>query len=643
MSTSIHPPLPAPNVFAIPEVAAYNRLAVANADPANWQWSDGSRAVWELAQQDLQEFAARWYGATAAQCATLVDPEFPSLPLPTPFNSSLSSILVRKSYVEIFNQVWARALSSQGLTGVLITGQPGIGKTLFQYYLLVRLLQQKQLVLFSLDGEWLYLFYHHGVYTVTMPTLAAVQPGLQLPEPTSMSSNVFIWSLFDIQKREEPDLLFVTQPCLPVQTASPDPCRYKIWDKERSPLLAGLPLWSRDELAQGLRYQKRYQSLLDTLHEVHEGSSQHHQVLLEVFLGLRELLEEYQEDGASLSPEDALNHILEAAIERFGYSARDVFSAVFNYNRTTEFHKQAFNISYDKLQAAICALWKRGPDDSILDCVLTLSPDYGGYLRNVRWTVDFKSDWVARSVIEKLGTSEETVICQQARFLQRLWGPKAAGMAGRFFGPLIHRCIMETSEGGTWPLINMISDGADPPQFVAAPGAASHIPNDVQFAGVKREVFEFQSTADLPAHLENNVYYMAKDPAFPLFDAFTVDLDYWKKSAVLWILLMTTSRLQGGSSLGYQKICEIIANLKDQLQEGPPSGKCMKITNGQIASTPRVEVRYLLVVPKGGSENLRWQFPRGWSKNLERNDHRGDVYCLEVPLTVMSSEDADRW
>ena len=38
--------------------------------------------------------------------------------------------------------------------------------------------------------------------------------------------NVFICSLFDIRKQEEPRLLLVSPPCLPVQTASPDPSQY---------------------------------------------------------------------------------------------------------------------------------------------------------------------------------------------------------------------------------------------------------------------------------------------------------------------------------------------------------------------------------------------------------------------------------
>ena len=122
------------------------------------------------------------------------------------------------------------------------------GKSLFQYYLLVRLLQRKQIVLFSMDGERLYLFYHDKVYTASMVTRAI---DMRLPQPKSWSSNVFIWSLFDIRERNEPEMFLVLPPSLPVQTASPDSIRYKIWNKERTPLFTGLPLWTREELSQG--------------------------------------------------------------------------------------------------------------------------------------------------------------------------------------------------------------------------------------------------------------------------------------------------------------------------------------------------------------------------------------------------------
>ena len=100
-------------------------------------------------------------------------------------------------------------------------------------------------------------------------------------------------------------------------------------------------------------------------------------------------------------------------------------------------------------------------------------------------------------------------------------------------------------------------------------------------------------------------------------------------SAILWVIQITTSHSHGGSALGYQKIRGIIAQLKEQLGKKPPKKK--KTDTGQSESGPSVEVRYLLVVPKGDSNNLQWRFPKGWNRICMKNDHRGDVYCLELP------------
>lgn len=167
----------------------------------------------------------------------------------------------------MFDTVWAKAMSTKGMNGVIITGQPGTGayslshihyrirsivfegKTLFNYYLLVRLLQRKQVILFSPDGEVVYLFYFNEVYTVSMNGLSVPGVGVSYPHP--ISSDSFIWSLFDIHEKKEPARFMVSYPCCPVQTVSPDPTRYRTWQKEGLPLFTGLPLWTRDELAEG--------------------------------------------------------------------------------------------------------------------------------------------------------------------------------------------------------------------------------------------------------------------------------------------------------------------------------------------------------------------------------------------------------
>lgn len=106
-------------------------------DPANWEWND--RSVWKFATKNWQDFKAKWYGAR--ESASLVDPKSTSLsldPLPPYVDGALPSILVRKSYVTMFDHVWARAMSSEGETGTIITGQPGIGAYLLSDFTIAK-------------------------------------------------------------------------------------------------------------------------------------------------------------------------------------------------------------------------------------------------------------------------------------------------------------------------------------------------------------------------------------------------------------------------------------------------------------------------------------------------------------------------
>ena len=90
-------------------------------DPANWEWND--KSVWNSATKIWQDFKVKWYGTP---CASLVD-TLSLDPLPSSVPEALPLIFVRKSYVTMFDHVWAQAMSSQGAVGAIISGQPGIG------------------------------------------------------------------------------------------------------------------------------------------------------------------------------------------------------------------------------------------------------------------------------------------------------------------------------------------------------------------------------------------------------------------------------------------------------------------------------------------------------------------------------------
>ena len=112
------------------------------------------------------------------------------------------------------------------------------GKTLFLWYLFVRLLRMKQPVLFHLTRTTSLLFWDSAVYTTPSDLV-------QLPIPLN---NSFIWSLFDVKDCEKPPDVATYVRCFPVQVPSPSDGRYKIWRKEQGPLFAAFPLWIHEEL-----------------------------------------------------------------------------------------------------------------------------------------------------------------------------------------------------------------------------------------------------------------------------------------------------------------------------------------------------------------------------------------------------------
>lgn len=312
-------------------------------------------------------------------------------------------------------------------------------------------------------------------------------------------------------------------------------------------------------------YQNRYQSLLDALRKCYASPAQNGREPLDLFPGARTVLKEREEGGVLSSPEDALGYLLEAAVDRFGYSARDVFSAIFDYDSSTQRHQDAFRIKYTDFQAGVSALsTNQSAEHSISHQVLALWPVYPGPFMRVRWEVKFKSKWVGKNVLQQLGATEDDALLGQIRFLQRI--PKARSLTGQFVEPFVHDSIAN-STGGFWPLIKMASNNADPPLFTVLQDSSFSISDDVQFPKIKRETVKFQSIDELS--VKNNVYYIPADTNFPLFDSFTIDLNHSTKSAVLWILQMTMSRLDEGSARGYLKIRNIIANLKSQLGGGP--------------------------------------------------------------------------
>ena len=168
-----------------------------------------------------------------------------------------------------------------------------------------------------------------------------------------------------------------------------------------------------------MKFQTEYQSLLDALRKVYRSSSPPGSDPLRFFPGARKLLKEHYSEEDKLSPEDALDYLLDAAIDRFGYSARDVFHGVFQYADTTFHHMRAFKvITYTNLYRAVLA-------------------------------------------INANTSAGHDIIRRRIRLFRNI--PEAQELAGQLLEPFTH-CDIANVSGGIWPLINMNCGSIDPDQ-----------------------------------------------------------------------------------------------------------------------------------------------------------------------------------
>lgn len=298
-------------------------------------------------------------------------------------------------------------------------------------------------------------------------------------------------------------------------------------------------------------------------------------------------------------------------------------------------------MSYEGLRHVIAVLLSGiGVPDSEAHRIITTQPVFCGNLTSDRWKLTFKSGWVSKSMSKQLRAAEDSEIREKINHFRKI--PATSPLAGCYFEPLAHRELMApTSMGGSWPLIVMAphSDTSESGSRLVVADPSTPLPEGVRFAKTTRNVVKFYDIPDIPLQFQNNCYYVPELTTFPLFDAFTVELDTLKKTGTVWILQITTSRSHGGSAAGYRAIRKIVSNLKDQLQEVPPPRKTTKTGAMQAASMPHVGVRYLLIAPRAKGDPappMKWKFPKGWDKDCQRHDHRGEAYWLEIILTVSS-------
>ncbi|KAF8308483.1 hypothetical protein DL93DRAFT_2086821, partial [Clavulina sp. PMI_390] len=117
--------------------------------------------------------------------------------------------------------------------GIVVTGQPGIGKTFFDWYIIQHKCRKGHPILFNYFQEY-YLFYDHHVYKPDAKADVDKLKGaiLRILEPGSI-----LWCIIDMETAlRPPEYLAMNAAWYPIQTTSPNPVRYDQWSRVRTHL-----------------------------------------------------------------------------------------------------------------------------------------------------------------------------------------------------------------------------------------------------------------------------------------------------------------------------------------------------------------------------------------------------------------------
>ncbi|KAJ3510035.1 hypothetical protein NLJ89_g4900 [Agrocybe chaxingu] len=594
-------------------IASAQERELNNANYSEWEWVDD---FWTalVDKNPWVQLKNQWAQTPENEIPNVIE-------TPPRFKPTLS-FLVRDSYKELFDRVWYRGLAHPR-TGVLITGQPGIGNTTFLWYTLIRLLNRRQPVLFVRNWD-LILFFHDGVFTIPRSELGRAS----LPTLPGRC-RAFIWTLLELDGAQgEPETSLLEDPCFPVQASSPNPKRYSKWVRVRNAAKWGLPLWDKVELMKGLELQQRLYQFQRNLGPSLPISAKNIPVEGSARIAHRILLRRADEGHPVTQLKDALNVLVDDAIEQYGLAVRDVYSAIFYPKEIADDHRTALDkASYEDLKLIVQQFGDETMAQAMHQIVCIYpSPKTPRDGPRSHWLVDFKSIAIAKKVIARLRRCE-------GHHLDNIYhtfrvSAQCSVLAGWFFETIAIRKLV-AGEIQNMVLAEMwcLSNGQDnAPTFEIELSPSSKSSLRLPSVESDSEPLEYFDRQQLPEGLRLHCFYIPDASNNPLFDALFIESHMHNAAVhfVLWIFQITIAIIHKGSREGYSSVRRVMQTLLASAKD-----------DNKVAT---FEVQYVLICPQE-TKKTSWQLPVGWNDNAKTFDHRGKVYCLQVPIpTVLGRE-----
>ena len=159
-------------------------------------------------------------------------------------STKLENIYIRESYKVIKSNILALAtnLGPKNIPEIgkaIVTGTPGIGKSLFLFYLLWNLLKESKRVLFVYHPFTIYFDGQGGVFLADQKKLFRKENFWTFD----------LWCLFDAKEKLQNDLRhFRYENCMFVISSSPRRDLVNDFKKNPEPLYSYMPIWNKEEM-----------------------------------------------------------------------------------------------------------------------------------------------------------------------------------------------------------------------------------------------------------------------------------------------------------------------------------------------------------------------------------------------------------
>lgn len=225
--------------------------------------------------------------------------------------------------------------------------------------------------------------------------------------------------------------------------------------------------------------------------------------------------------------------------------------------------------------------------------------------------VDFRSTSVAQNMtrkFEKLSIEELFEKYDQYRNI-----PNCIHLAARLLETIMIRSISR----GQHIIMEMTEQsptGSDRPCFLLKVSNCS-LESMPRFP--KHTIYNFdalKSENAQPIPLEPDVLYQPKAQNHPLFDFLAVQIPDKPGKATIWVLRSGVAAQHEDSREGYISVRRVMQQIRAQM----PSRLVEFV------------IKYVYITDILLPQEIRWQMPENWTKELSKNNHQGKVYCLKL-------------